>query len=72
MNLPQIFVEQMKEILDAAQAVYNNPSLNQEDIDQAVASFDGVQLVQRGNVEKLETEVYRLKSQYFQDPCRGI
>ena len=43
----------MKEALDAAQAVYNNPSLNQEDIDQAVASFDGVQLVQRGNVEKL-------------------
>lgn len=53
--------QQMKEILDAAQAVYNNPSLNQEDIDQAVASFDGVQLVQRGNVEKLEELLSSIK-----------
>ena len=53
--------QQMKEIVDAAQAVYNNPSLNQEDIDQAVASFDGVQLVQRGNVEKLEELLSSIK-----------
>ena len=53
--------QQMKEALDAAQAVYNNPSLNQEDIDQAVASFDGVQLVQRGNVEKLEELLSSIK-----------
>ena len=53
--------QQMEEILDAAQAVYNNPSLNQEDIDQAVASFDGVQLVQRGNVEKLEELLSSIK-----------
>ena len=53
--------QQMKEILDAAQAVYNNPSLNQEDIDQAVASFDGVQLVRRGNVEKLEELLSSIK-----------
>ena len=38
--------QQMKEILDATQAVYDNPSLNQKDIDQAIASFDGVQLDQ--------------------------
>ena len=53
--------QQMKEVLDAAQAVYNNSSLNQEDIDQAVASFDGVQLVQRGNVEKLEELLSSIK-----------
>ena len=51
--------QQMKEILDAAQAVYDNPSLNQEDIDQAIASFDGVQLVQRGNIDKLEELLYQ-------------
>lgn len=53
--------QQMKEILDAAQAVYDNPSLNQEDIDQAIASFDGVQLVQRGNIDKLEELLASIK-----------
>lgn len=53
--------QQMKEILDATQAVYDNPSLNQEDIDQAIASFDGVQLVQRGNIDKLEELLASIK-----------
>lgn len=53
--------QQMKEILYAAQAVYDNPSLNQEDIDQAIASFDGIQLVQRGNVDKLEELLASIK-----------
>lgn len=46
--------QQMKEILDAAQVVYVNPSLNQEDVDQAVTLFDDIQLVQRGNVDQLK------------------
>ena len=53
--------QQMKEILDATQAVYDNPSLNQEDIDQAIASFDGIQLVQRGNIDKLEELLASIK-----------
>ena len=53
--------QQMKEMLDAAQVVYDNPSLNQEDIDQAIASFDGVQLVQRGNIDKLEELLASIK-----------
>ncbi len=53
--------QQMKEILDTAQDVYNNPSLNQEDVDQAVNSFDGIQLVQRGNVDQLKALLASIK-----------
>lgn len=51
----------MKEILDAAQDVYNNPSLNQEDVDQAVVLFDGIQLVQRGDVDQLKELLASIK-----------
>ena len=53
--------QQMKEILDAAQDVYNNPSLNQEDVDQAVVLFDGIQLVQRGDVDQLKELLASIK-----------
>lgn len=53
--------KQMNEVLKRAQAVYNNPSLNQEEVNQAVALFKTIQLVERGHIDELEELIISIK-----------
>lgn len=53
--------KQMNEALERAQDVYNNPSLNQEEVDQAVDLFKTIQLVERGHIDELEELMTSIK-----------
>ena len=51
----------MNEVLKRAQDVYDNPSLNQEEVNQAVALFKTIQLVERGHIDELEELMTSIK-----------
>ena len=53
--------KQMNEVLKRAQDVYDNPSLNQEEVNQAVALFKTIQLVERGHIDELEELMTSIK-----------